>query len=257
MILKNLTIVSAFTAFIFAVSAFMQKDKINTRNTAVFPDNGFAVLELFTSEGCSSCPPADELMGQIEKEYKDQPVYILSYHVDYWNRLGWKDRFSSAENSRRQQMYSSLLKSQTYTPQLVINGKTELVGSDRNAIENAIQNVILSSKTAPVSLSAVASQKTINISYKTAETDPQNQLFISLVEKKSSTQVAGGENEGHHLQHWQIVHKQKQISLKDHSEGTEDFKLPDNFTKDNWEVIGFIQNSKTGKMYGASKAVIQ
>jgi len=257
MILKNLAIVSAFTTFMFAASALIQKGNIRTSHNAVSSDKGFAVLELFTSEGCSSCPPADELMGQIEKEYKDQPVYILSYHVDYWNRLGWKDRFSSTENSQRQQMYSRLLKSQTYTPQLVVNGKAEFVGSDRNATESAIQNVILNSENKSISLSAAVSQKTIAVSYKTAETDPQNQLFISLVEKKSSTQVAGGENEGHHLQHWQIVHKQKQISLKDHPEGTEDFKLPDNFTPNNWEVIGFIQNSKTGKISGVSKAVIQ
>ncbi|WP_223605433.1 thioredoxin family protein [Chryseobacterium sp. OSA05B] len=258
MILKNLLTVSAFTVFMFAASAFIQKDEIKTTSKDTAPDNnGFAVLELFTSEGCSSCPPADDLMGQIQKEYKDQPVYILSYHVDYWNRLGWKDRFSSAENSQRQQAYSRLLKSQTYTPQLVVNGKNEFVGSDRNAIENAIQKVIPDSKNTSINLSAAVSQKAITVSFKTTQADSQSKLMINLVEKKSSTQVNGGENEGHRLLHWQIVHKQEHISLKDHPEGTLNFTLPENFSPDNWEIIGFIQNPKNGIISGASKAIIQ
>lgn len=258
MILKNLFTVSVFTTLMFAASAFVQHGGIkNPRNNKVTDNNGFAVLELFTSEGCSSCPPADELMGQIEKEYKDQPVYILTYHVDYWNRLGWKDRFSSAENSKRQQTYSQMLKSQTYTPQLVVNGKTELVGSDRNAVQNAIQNVLLNSTNKAPDLSAVISQKTISVNYKTAENDAQSLLLFSLIEKKSSTDVAAGENGGHRLHHWQILHKQEQILVKDHPKGTVTFRLPENFSPDHWEIIAFIQNPKTGKISGASKTLIQ
>ena len=258
MILKNLFTVSAFTTLMFAASAFIQKEEMKKAEPA-FPseNNGFAVMELFTSEGCSSCPPADELMGQIGKEYQNRLVYILSYHVDYWNRMGWKDRFSSAENSQRQQLYSRLLQSQTYTPQLVVNGKEEFVGSDRNSIENALQNVLSDAKNSSISLSANISHKTIDVSYKTAKTDPQNKLLISLIEKKSSTLVGGGENEGHHLQHWQIVHQQNLVSLKDNPEGTTNFKLPENFSPSNWEVIGFVQNLKTGKISGAAKTAIQ
>jgi len=258
MILRNLFAVGAFTAFLFAGSAFLHENQITKISTDVSSgNNGFAVLELFTSEGCSSCPPADELMGQLEEKYKDQPVYILSYHVDYWNRLGWKDRFSSAENSQRQQLYSRTLRSQTYTPQLVVNGTTEFVGSDRKATENAIESVLLDSKNTDINLSATVSSKTISVTYKTTEADPQSKLLISLVEKKSSTQVSGGENEGHHLKHYQIVHKQEQIPLKDHPEGTTDFKLPENFSIKNWEIIAFIQNIKTGKISGAAKTEIQ
>ncbi|UWX61395.1 DUF1223 domain-containing protein [Chryseobacterium oranimense] len=258
MILKNLFTVSAFTTLMLAASAFVQKEEIR-ETKPVFPseNNGFAVLELFTSEGCSSCPPADELMGQIEKEYRNRPVYILSYHVDYWNRMAWKDRFSSAENSQRQQWYSRLLQSQTYTPQLVVNGREEFVGSERNSIENALQNVLFDTKNTSVNLSAKISQKTVTVNYKTAATDPQNKLLISLVERKSSTQVGGGENEGHRLQHWQIVHQQNNISLKDAPEGMTNFKLPENFSPENWEVIGFIQNLKTGIISGAAKTAVQ
>src|SRR5271155_1276675 len=71
--------------------------------------NGFAVVELFTSEGCSSCPPADDLIARVQQEDKDLPVYILAFHVDYWNRLGWKDAFSDAAYSDRQRRYAAWL----------------------------------------------------------------------------------------------------------------------------------------------------
>ncbi|REC50280.1 DUF1223 domain-containing protein [Chryseobacterium pennipullorum] len=258
MILKNVMTVSAFTALLFAASAFIHQHKMPKTEQHSTPENsGFAVLELFTSEGCSSCPAAEELMGQIEKEYKDEPVYLLSYHVDYWNRLGWKDRFSNAENSQRQQQYSRILNSQVYTPQLVVNGKTEFVGSDETNIKNTIREALFSSKKTNVALSANVSQKEINVQYKTSATDLKNILLVNLVEKHSSTQVGKGENEGRHLHHWQIVHKQNQISLNKQAEGTTTFKLPEGFSPENWEVIAFIQNPKTGEISGSAKTIFK
>lgn len=254
MILKNLITVSAFTAVLFATSAFIHQNKDQkTAQHTTSENRGFAVLELFTSEGCSSCPPADELMGKIEKEYKGEPVYVLSYHVDYWNRLGWKDRFSTAENSQRQQQYSRILNSQVYTPQLVINGKTEFVGSDENHIKNSIQKALLVSKKTDVALSANISRNMIDVQYKTSASDSNSALLVNLVEKHSSTQVGKGENEGRHLHHWQIVHKQNQISLNKQQEGTTTFKLPEGFSPENWEVIAFTQNIKTGEISGSAK----
>jgi len=255
MILKNLIGTAAFVALMFIVSAFAYNSKTEeTHKNLTSENNGFAVLELFTSEGCSSCPPADQLMGEIEKQYKDQPVYILAYHVDYWNNLGWKDKFSSVENSKRQQQYSQTLRSQVYTPQLVVNGKKEFVGSDRNAVESAIQTALFNTNNAKVDLSAKVSEKEINVNFKTAETHSQNKLLVTLVEKKSSTNVQKGENEGRHLIHWQIVHQQNQISLKNSTEGTTSFKIPENFNANDWEIIGMIQNVKSGEILGSAKA---
>ena len=258
MILKNLITVSAFTALLFATSAFIYQNKDQkTAQHSTDENHGFAVLELFTSEGCSSCPPADELMGRIEKEYRDQPVYLLSYHVDYWNRLGWKDRFSTVENSQRQQQYSRILNSQVYTPQLVVNGKTEFVGSDESNIKNAIQEALFIDKKTNIELSANVSQKDISVAYKTSSNDPKNMLLINLVEKHSSTQVGKGENEGRHLHHWQIVHQQNSISLNKQQEGKTTFKLPEGFSPENWEVIAFIQNVKTGWISGSAKTAFK
>lgn len=259
MISKKLLIVGAFVALLFTISAFVQKDKANENLKSIPTANngGFAVLELFTSEGCSSCPPADALMGQIKESSKDQSVYILAYHVDYWNRLGWKDRFSSSQNSERQQQYSRILNSQVYTPQLVVNGKQQFVGSDRDAVENSIMNALSGTSDSTIDLKAQSNSKEINVGYKVSENNPQNKLLITLVEKKSSTNVAKGENEGRHLEHWQIVHQQNQVSLKSSLEGNSSFQLPKDFNTNNWEIIGFIQNTKTGQITGASKAVFQ
>jgi len=255
MILKNLIGTAAFVALMFTVSAFSCTDKAEeTLQNSTSKNNGFAVLELFTSEGCSSCPPADQLMGEIEKQYKDQPVYILAYHVDYWNNLGWKDKFSNIENSKRQQQYAKILRSQVYTPQLIVNGKKEFIGSDRDAVENAIQTALLNDNNAKIDLSAKVSEKEINVNFKVQENNPQNKLLITLVEKKSSTNVQKGENEGRHLVHWQIVHQQNQISLKNSPEGTTSFKLPANFNTNDWEIIGMIQNVKSGVILGSAEA---
>ena len=90
------------------------------------------VVELFTSEGCSSCPPADILLGELSTRKWESGEFIsLAFHVDYWNRLGWKDRFSSKAYSRRQRNYAlSFAENSVYTPQMVVEGKVGFVGSD-------------------------------------------------------------------------------------------------------------------------------
>src|SRR5258706_12849303 len=101
--------------------------------------NGFAVVELFTSEGCSSCPPADEAMIRLAKEFPEH-VYFLGYHVDYWDQLGWKDEFSNADYTERQQHYSTVFgENSIYTPQAIVNGEKELVGSREGELRNIIQ----------------------------------------------------------------------------------------------------------------------
>ena len=86
-------------------------------------ETGFAVVELFSSEGCSSCPPADELTIKLSKEYK-RNVYFLGYHVDYWDHIGWKDKFSKADYTERQRQYAAKFNlNSIYTPQVIVNGK--------------------------------------------------------------------------------------------------------------------------------------
>src|SRR6201998_1680178 len=103
--------------------------------------NRAVVVELFTSEGCSSCPPADELLGHLRQDLaaKNIQVIPLGFHVDYWNSLGWKDRFSSADFSQRQEQYAKSLKVDgPYTPQMVVDGEAEFVGNSSGQAQREI-----------------------------------------------------------------------------------------------------------------------
>src|SRR5712692_11374701 len=108
------------------------------------------VVELFTSEGCSSCPPADALLAQLASRPE---VLALSFHVDYWDRLGWKDPFSSPAATERQHRYAELLRLATiYTPQIVVDGKWQAVGSDRGEVERALDAARRDGTEVPVAL---------------------------------------------------------------------------------------------------------
>src|SRR5215472_2525698 len=127
---------SAFAVFgVVKKNSFAGKEDISSRKSY----SSFAVLELFTSEGCSSCPPADRLLPQLAN---DPNIIPLSFHVDYWDRLGWKDSFSNSEFSDRQKEYAKRFRlSSIYTPQLVVNGEFEMVGTNRSSAEAAIKKV--------------------------------------------------------------------------------------------------------------------
>ncbi len=235
-------------------SAFINVKLLNKINAG---DKGFAVVELFTSEGCSSCPPADQLVAKIEKEVKDRPVYILAYHVDYWNNAHWKDAYSNADYSKRQQDYASYLHVQSvYTPQIVVNGRMEFVGSEESVLRGAITGNLVKEQGTPLSLNiALASQEQATIKYTTGKTDKNTALYIAILQKNAQTKVGGGENGGHTLSHVQIVRKLQKISLKGDS-GETKIALPNGFDKQNWEVIGFLQNTASGVVTGAAKAVV-
>lgn len=217
---------------------------------------GFAVIELFTSEGCSSCPPADALVARVQKESGDKPVYILAFHVDYWNRLGWKDVFSNAEYSARQNQYAQWLKlSSVYTPQIVVNGRTEFVGSEEGALHNAIKANLEKPNRSNLTLSVIKleNDKT-NVKYHTGNAAVNDVLLIALIEKKATTKVKSGENGGRTLSHVQIVNQLKSVPLKNKNSGTENITLPHGFDPQKYELIGFVQNTANGDISEAARA---
>lgn len=167
------------------------------------PDE-MAVLELFTSQGCSSCPPADNLLAVLSRR---EDVIALSWHVDYWNRLGWKDPYSSPQFSARQYMYASALASTVYTPQLVINGKHEMVGSDAGKIK-ALLNKKGVAKEAFIIIDSTHVQKgKLSIVYR-VNTDEKNcQLHLAILENKTSTKILAGENNRATLNNINVVRK--------------------------------------------------
>ena len=129
---KEVTIVVSIIGIVFACFALARKER---KEQYLFNSGGYALVELYSTEGCSSSPPAEavmrKLIGKVKVNAESFPVYVVEFHVDYWDYLGWKDTFAMAEYSQRQQDYGNFFKlNSIYTPQAIINGKVEMVGSD-------------------------------------------------------------------------------------------------------------------------------
>jgi len=155
-----------------------------------------AVLELFTSQGCSSCPPADALLGQLIR----QPGIIgLAWHVDYWNGLGWPDPYARRAWTDRQKSYARYLNGEVYTPAMVVNGAALMVGSDKEAVRDAI--VQTSAPRIPVTLRRTGSGLEAEIG---ATSTPVTGL-LATYDPEHQTQVGAGENQGRKLVEYRVV----------------------------------------------------
>lgn len=219
------------------------------------PGRSFVVLELFTSEGCSSCPPADALIEKIQQQHAGEPVYILAFHVDYWNHLGWKDVFSDADYTDRQRRYANWLNVESvYTPQLVVNGTSEYVGSDEGAITKAIDAELKPAASSDIHLKATVANDQLTINYQVAA-DQKNELVLALVQKAAHSQVKAGENAGKQLSHIQIVRQLLYVNTT--AQKTVTMKLPAGFNTTEWELIGLVQNKRNGQIVAAGRAAFQ
>ncbi|QIP14935.1 DUF1223 domain-containing protein [Spirosoma aureum] len=255
--MKSINVLTFIASLLMLV--LLVNDFINGKTKIEPPvgGKGFALIELFTSEGCSSCPAADDLLATIQKEAQDKPVYVLAYHVDYWDRLGWKDRFSNSEYSRRQVAYSHWLNEpQIYTPQVIINGKAGYVGSDETALRKALNRSLTTESLASVTLKAQQNGESLTVNYQVTGGTTSDRLLLAVVQKMASSKVRSGENSGRTLSHAQIVHGLYQMSLTQQKKGQSTIKLPAYFNQQDWEVIGFVQNATTGEIFGATRATI-
>jgi hypothetical protein len=221
--------------------------------------SGFAVVELFTSEGCSSCPPADKALAQLAGEYPAQ-VYTLEFHVDYWNRLGWKDIYSDAGYTQRQQQYAQAFKLESiYTPEAVVNGQKEFVGSDQDKLHSIVKEEL--SATMNVSPDLVATAPAGNkviVQYTIKDAGAATALQIALVQLQASSQVLRGENEGLHLQHIDVVRDFRSMPIHSGApvSGSVELNIPGGLTAKDFKVIGFLQNG-SGRITGAGASGIQ
>src|ERR1051325_10193759 len=166
------------------------------------------VVELFTSEGCSSCPPADTFLRDLDRT---QPIsgaelIVLSEHVDYWDDLGWKDSFSSHDVTERQKNYARRLRlSGPYTPQMVVDGTSELVGSDRARAARAFDQAKASPKVA-VRISSLASDnRNVRAHIETDSLPAAADVFVALTQDRAQSQVLHGENGGRRLEHVAVL----------------------------------------------------
>lgn len=154
------------------------------------------VLELFTSQGCSSCPPADALLGRLAQR---PDVIALAWHVDYWDNLGWHDRFASRQATARQQAYARELGGEVFTPALVVNGANIVVGSDQSAVETAIRAA--ATLAVPVTVRPAEQGLTVDVG---AGPSGLRALCISY-DPRQATDVSAGENDGARLREYRIV----------------------------------------------------
>ncbi|KAF2337469.1 DUF1223 domain-containing protein [Flavobacterium nitrogenifigens] len=225
---------------------------------SVFSQNnskGFALLELYTSEGCSSCPPADELLGRIQNEYRDKNVYVLAYHVDYWDKQGWKDIFSNADFTKRQYDYAQFLgKEPIYTPQVIINGKTDYIGSQETSLRNGIKSALSKPTLASLNLEASQNANSLSVNYNVEGTSKNSRLLLAVVQKEAKSNVKRGENANRVLTHYQIVRNLQSVDLNKIKKGTATISLPKNYNAQDFEIIGFVQDMNSGAILGVKRA---
>ena len=164
--------------------------------------SGTVVLELFTSQGCSSCPPADAFLGELSRR---PGVIGLSWHVDYWNNLGWRDPFARRAWTDRQREYARRLNAEVYTPALVINGVAVLVGSDKAAVYQAIEQA------APPRVAVALRRTSSGLEAEIATTSAPVSGLLATYDPEQSTPVDAGENGGRRLTEYRIVREAMEL----------------------------------------------
>ncbi len=221
---------------IFLSTFFYAQSQVNHNKPLV-------VLELFTSQGCSSCPPADVLVDKVQAEYEDK-IIALSYHVDYWNYIGWKDPFSKVSYTEKQKAYGNKFYSRSvYTPQVVVNGKTHFVGSNASKME---ENVTLYSKKLPSNTVTISNVKrmdaSLNFDYIVDGTLLDRTLRLVLVIKERVTDVKRGENRNRTLKNSNIVVEEVYFKLDDKT-GNTHLKIPKIVDdKDDLAIVALVQS---------------
>jgi hypothetical protein len=224
------------------------------------------IVELFTSEGCSSCPPADEVLADLERT---QPVsgaeiIALGEHVDYWNYIGWADPFSAPIFSERQNDYANAFSnSSAYTPQMVVDGQVEFVGSKMSKALDAIADAARAPK-AKVQITAAEENPPATFSVQTRITEIPTiksgetvEIILAITESDLQSNVVRGENAGRRLKHGTVVRELKVIGSGEASPGVtlsgkSTMTIKKGWQRDHLRAVVFIQERKSRRVIGAS-----
>ena len=210
------------------------------------------VVELFTSEGCSSCPPADALLSQLrdDKSLNGIDVIPLGFHVDYWNSMGWQDRFSSHTFSQRQEQYAARLRTDgAYTPQMIVNGTDQFVGNNSGQAHSAIVRAAAANPQATVALSAAQDQLSVNV-----RSAGSGDVILAVTEDNLSNKIGAGENGGRVLRHSAVVRDFRVLGKL--NAGSFQAQVPLKLEKD-WKradlrAVVFVQDAASTRILGAS-----
>jgi len=217
----------------------------------------FAVVELFTSEGCNTCPPAEKLFSEMKSDAKKngKNILFLEYHVDYWNRLGWKDPYSSFQFTNRQKNYTSVLDEESmYTPMMIVNGTKSFIGSDREKANAAVGEALASTPASELKIKIDSTAAdTLYLHYETTKADKNYFIRAAITEDGLVSKITKGENSGLTLSHDAVVRiffssevskpvSQLKIPLKKFQPGI------------NCKVVSFIQHKQTMKVMAAASS---
>ena len=261
-VLPSLAVVFAYLLTHFPVTRQSgQSNGLSTQDSSA-P----VVVELFTSEGCSSCPPADALLAKLEttQPISGAQVIAIEEHVDYWNHLGWTDPFSSADWTARQQDYGVMFRQDGYTPQMVVGGRSQFVGSRTDlaakAIQEASQVVAVPVKLAKMEL---ANPKEAHFTVSVGKLAHVSQgdsaeVWLAVTESGLASQVARGENAGRNLQHASVLRSLRRIGTADVHADTASFqgdaavKLKSEWNRDHLSVVVLVQEKKSRHILGAA-----
>lgn len=236
--MKNLIIIAFCLYFSFGVKA----------------QQPIAVIELFTSQGCSSCPSADRLLAQTISDSKKngQNIIALSFHVDYWNRLGWADPFSEEQYSQRQANYVEKMHLRSaYTPQMVVNGQYEFVGSNKSDLKKALEKALATKPTASFkSLKAsFGNGDKLQMEYELEGDYAGCELHFALVSLHEKTSVKRGENGGKELENENVV--RQFITRRANASGEIIFDKNSMPARDNLAIVAYVQHPD-GRIIGGA-----
>jgi len=212
------------------------------------------VVELFTSQGCSSCPPADELLGDLSKR---DDVLALSFHVDYWDYIGWKDPFANPAYTQRQRDYARRFDlSYVYTPQTVIQGAAQEVGSHRGPILGAIERV-KKREQVPVTLGHVGKDGKITVSIPARAVTEEADVLMVVIDRKHETPVKRGENGGRTLKNYNVVRAMRRIGTWEGKALQIPATLADMSYDGGDDCVVLVQSIATGRILGAAKLALR
>jgi len=215
-----------------------------------------AVVELFTSQGCSSCPPADNIIGELSK---DSSIIALSMPIDYWDYLGWKDTLADARFSARQKAYSHMFSDRgVYTPQVIVNGSAHVIGSDRAGIEGAIGDTQKADGVMSLPVTMTLSGKQINVSVAASGKGPTSmhgEVWICSVTREIPISIGRGENRGREITYHNVVRNLLKVGDWNGSSGSWTVPL-ENISRDGVDAaVVYVQDGtrdKPGPMLGAA-----
>jgi hypothetical protein len=220
------------------------------------------LVELFTSEGCSSCPPADALLAKLDElqPVAGVTVIALEEHVDYWDHQGWRDPFSSADFTARQQRYASLLHIESpYTPEMVIDGRSEFVGNDS---ERAVHELASASRSPKAPVHVIVKDKStdrVSLKVNVEVTKSSGDVLLAIAETGLASDVARGENAGRNLKHSAVVRKLSTIGRLRSGEAFSAeplVKLSKQWKPENLRAVVFVEDGASRKVLGAAAVTI-